>query len=87
MPLPCAHCVLAAKPTQVAPSEPSEPAPVLVISAPTKRGPKPKFGVTMTPAQRKALSRENQKTKLQDAERRKLTTELMKVYRRQQSKV
>jgi len=53
----------------------------------SKRGPKPKFGVTMTPAQRKALSRENQKTKLQDAERRKLIVELMKIYRRQQSSV
>src|SRR5690349_7646689 len=62
-----------------------EPAPVLVIeSTPKKRGRPPKHDVAMTPAERKAASRRNQNAKQDDAERRKLVSELMQIYRRQQ---
>ena len=63
----------------------NEPAPTPSPSVPKQRpGPKPKFGVAMTSAERKASSRANQKTKQDDAERRKLIAELMRIYRRQQ---
>ena len=56
---------------------------------PVKRGSgrPPILGTAMTPAERKALSRANQKTKLEDAERRKIVAELMNIYRRQQADI
>jgi hypothetical protein len=86
-PEPCAVCAMnAAKfPATVAVMD-LEPTPV-VESAPKKRGPKPKDGVAMTPAERKARSRQKQKAKLDDAERRKLIVELMRIYDRQQADV
>src|SRR5438067_1995651 len=86
MPLPCAHCALAAKPAPVAVAvmepEPAAPVPTPVETIQKKRGPKPKFGVAMTPAERKTRSRTNQKAKLDDAERRKLVAEILVIARR-----
>ncbi len=45
-----------------------------------KRGRPPKNAVAMTPAERKAASRANQKQKEQDAERKRIITALMKMY-------
>src|SRR5882724_4786512 len=50
-----------------------------------KPGPKPKYGIAMTPAERQRQSRANRRAKQDDAERRNLIAELMKIYRRQQS--
>jgi hypothetical protein len=87
-PLPCSHCALAAKPAPVVPAtETPEPAPALVIPTHKKMGRPPRLGVAMTPAERKAASRLNRKQKEQDAERRRLIAELMKIYRRQQSRI
>src|SRR6267378_212145 len=64
------------------PDEPVAP------TAPAKRpGRPPKYGVAMTLAERKAESRANQKTKLEDRERRTLIAKLMKIYRQQQSSI
>lgn len=46
-----------------------------------KRGRPPKNDVAMTPAERKAASRTNQKQKEQDAEREEIITSLAKMYR------
>src|SRR5437588_3940661 len=56
--------------------------PLGMEPAPKKRGPMPKFGVAMTPAERKTRSRTNQKAKLDDAERRKLVAEILVIARR-----
>jgi hypothetical protein len=64
-------------------SEP-QPGPVLIESASMKPGPKPRYGVAMTTAERQRQSRANRKLKQQDAKRRKLIAELMRIYRRQQ---
>src|SRR5438094_122342 len=45
--------------------------------APRKRGRPPKNTVAMTPAERKAASRTNQKAKQDDVERRKLIAEIL----------
>jgi len=45
-----------------------------------KRGRPPKNDVAMTPAERKAASRTNQKQKEQDAEREEIITTLIKMY-------
>jgi hypothetical protein len=54
-----------------------------VISPPDKkrRGRPPKNAIAMTPAERKAASRANQKRNEQDAEREKIITALRKMYR------
>ena len=64
-----------------------EPGPVLIESVGKKPGPKPKYGTAMTVAERKRQSRANRQQKRQDAERRKLIAELMRIYRRQQGDV
>src|SRR6266581_154124 len=79
-PLPCAHCALAAEPAQA-------PAAVGVMEPEPKRGRPPKHDVAMTPAERKAASRANQKAKLEDAERRNLIAKIVKIYRRQQADI
>jgi hypothetical protein len=52
-----------------------------------KRGRPTKSCVAMTPAERKAASRLNQKQKRQDVERENLITELMKIYRSNQTHI
>jgi hypothetical protein len=78
-PLPCAHCALVAKPASPVVAV-IEPLPIL-----KRRGRPSKFGSAMTPAERKATSRANQKAREDDVERKKLVAELMKIYNRQQS--
>lgn len=53
----------------------------------SKRGPKPKYGVPMTTAERKAKSRAAQQAKQDDLERRSLIVKLMKIYDQQKSVV
>jgi len=75
-----------------------EPAPIMIESVPKKRGPKPKFGVAMTPLERQTRSRTNRKQeqenaeretqqKQDDAKRETLIAELMEIYDRQQSEI
>jgi hypothetical protein len=63
-----------------------EPAPMFE-SIPKKRGPKPMNGMSMTTAERQRQSRANRKQKQEDAERRRLIAELMRIYRQQQGDV
>lgn len=81
-----AHLSTQAPPPAVAVLEPEHP-PVLMESIPKKPGPKPKYGRAMTVAERQTESRANRKQKQQDAERRKLIAELIRIYRRQQGDV
>jgi len=90
----------AQKPAQVAVAV-LDPEPTRVIgtsSLPKKRGPKPKYGTAMTPAERQTRSRTNRKQIQDDAERRNqqiqddvrrkaLIAELMEIYDRQQANV
>jgi len=88
-PLPCSHCALAAKPAQ-APVAVMDPEPTSAVEtpfSPKKRGRPPKYGVAMTPAERKAASRLNQEQKQQDAERRNLISSLMKIFTRQELRI
>jgi hypothetical protein len=61
-----------------------EPAPVME-AVPKKPGPKPKYGIAMTPAERQRQSRANRKQKQDDAERRKLVAKNLKIARRNMS--
>src|SRR6266404_5665394 len=66
------------------PDEPIAPSPI----APAKKVGRPtKSGVTMTPAERKAASRQGQKAKQDDLERRNLIAKLVRIYDRQVSDV
>jgi hypothetical protein len=81
-PLPCSHCALAAKPAR-APEIVVEIVAEQPLLVPKKRGRPPKHGTAMTPAERKTVSRANQKTKQDDTERRTIIVKLMKIYDRQ----
>lgn len=75
--LPCPHCAIA--PVPGGPTEP--PREPIVAAARKKLGRPAKNGVSMTAAQRQAVSRANKAAKPDDKERRDIVAKLMKMYR------
>src|SRR6266404_6840547 len=76
------HKPAQAPPVAVAMIEPQAAPMSAPIPISKKRGRPPKHGTAMTPAERKVASRASQKAKQDDAERRNLIAEIVKIVRR-----